>query len=59
MHKEHLTVRDYKKEQRSQEITELEDKLDDKKLEINTAANRIANLGTAEEYIRNISTENR
>lgn len=54
-HKEHLTVLDYKKEQRSQEIEELEDKLADKKLEFNTVAKRITNLDKADESIENIS----
>ena len=54
-HKEHLTVLDYKKEQRTQEITKLENKLADKKLEFNTAAKRIANLDKADESIKSIS----
>ena len=53
--KEHLTVLDYKKEQRSQEIAELEDKLTDKKLEFNTAAKRIMTLDKAKESIEDIS----
>ena len=54
-HDEHLSVVNYKKEQRSQEIAELEDKLVDKKLEFNTAAKRIANLDKANISIETIS----
>lgn len=54
-HREHLTVLDYKKEQRSQEIAELEDALCDKKLEFNTVAKRIMTLDKAKESIEDIS----
>ncbi|MDR2046339.1 MAG: plasmid recombination protein [Clostridiales bacterium] len=54
-HKKHLSVLNYEKEMRAEEIAELEDKLHDKKLEFNTVAKRIANLDKAEESIESIS----
>ena len=54
-HEKHLSVLDYEKKMRAQEVAELEDKLSDKKLEFNTAAKRIMNLDKANDSIENIS----
>lgn len=54
-HEKHLSVLDYEKKMRSEEIAELEDKLTDKKLEFNTVAKRVATLDKAKESIEEIS----
>jgi hypothetical protein len=54
-HEKHLSVLNYEKKMRTEEILELGNKLHDKKLEFNTVAKRIANLEKAEESIEDIS----
>ena len=43
-HEEHLSVIDYKKQERMKELEEVQEKLADKKVELNTLATRIDNL---------------
>ena len=47
-HEQHLSVMDYKKQERSKELAAVEETLTDKKAEFNTVVKRINNLKTAE-----------
>ena len=48
-HEEHLSVMDYKKQERSKELKELEAKVEDKKIEYNKLVNKVDNLVEEEE----------
>lgn len=48
-HEEHLSVMDYKKQERSKELKELETKVEDKKIEYNKLSKKIDNLVEEEE----------
>jgi len=48
-HEEHLSVIDYKKQERSKELKELEAKVEDKKIEYNKLSNKVDNLVEEEE----------
>lgn len=48
-HEEHLSVIDYKKQERTKELAALEEKLADKSVEFNTLAKRINNLEDGEQ----------
>ena len=43
-HEEHLSVMDYKKQERTKELKELEAKVEDKKIEYNKLSNKVDNL---------------
>lgn len=47
-HEQHLSVMDYKKQERSKELAAVEEKLTDRKAEFNTLARRINNLEDAD-----------
>ena len=53
--REHLSVLDYKKEQRSKEIAELESKLADKKDEFEVYQDRISNYSKGEQVIEELA----
>ncbi len=48
-HEEHLSVMDYKKQERSKELKELEAKVEDKKIEYNKLSKKVDNLVEEEE----------
>ena len=52
---EHLSVLDYKKEQRTKEIAELESKLADKKDEFEVYQDRISNYSKGEQVIEDLA----
>lgn len=56
-HEEHLSVIDYKKQERSKELAAVEEKLTDKSAEFNTLAKRINNLEDAEHDYSNMESE--
>ena len=53
-HEEHLSVIDYKKQERSKELAAVEEKLADRSAEFNTLAKRINNLEDAEKSYRDL-----
>lgn len=53
--REHLSVLDYKKEQRTKEIAELESKLADKKVEFEVYQDRISNYSKGEQVIEELA----
>lgn len=53
--REHLSVLDYKKEQRAKELAELEDKLADKKDEFEVYQDRISNYSKGEQVIEELA----
>ena len=55
MHEKHLSVLDYKKEQRTKEIAELESKLADKKDEFEVYQDRISNYSKGEQVIEELA----
>lgn len=54
-HEKHLSVLDYKKEVRSEEVAKLEAKISDKKDEFDTLVHRVKNLERAKQTIEEIS----
>ncbi len=50
-HEEHLSVMDYKKQERSRELEELEEKVEDKRIEYNRLRDRVDNLEETENVI--------
>ncbi len=56
-HEEHLSVIDYKKQERTKELAAVEEKLADKSSEFNTLAKRINNLEDAEHDYSNMESE--
>ena len=56
-HEEHLSVIDYKKQERTKELAAVEEKLADRSAEFNTLAKRINNLEDAEHDYSNMESE--